>query len=116
MRRLRLADKSIWLQEESFHLVDNRPVKTNKFGGGRRFQQNNRFNNQQRRDGKDGARGGPEQDKKKGGAQQQKKQQFYGRDNNRVSIGRARRGLPGSFGRCWSAQMLHKAYTEAKRV
>ncbi|KAG2430947.1 hypothetical protein HXX76_009915 [Chlamydomonas incerta] len=70
-------------EEESFHLVDNRPVKTNKFGGGRRFQQNNRFNNQQRRDGKDGARGGPEQDKKKGGAQQQKKQQFYGRDNNR---------------------------------
>eukprot|EP00798_Chlamydomonas_sp_ICE-L_P017542 gene17542-23863_t len=36
-------------EEESFHLVDNRPVKTNKFGGGRgRFQQQ-RFN-QQRRD------------------------------------------------------------------
>lgn len=70
-------------QEESFHLVDNRPVKTTKFGGARRFQQNNRFQ-QQRRDGKDG-RGGPEGDKKKGGAQQQKKQQFYGRDYQRVS-------------------------------
>ncbi|GLC46423.1 hypothetical protein PLESTB_001722000 [Pleodorina starrii] len=68
-------------EEESFHLVDNRPVKTTKFGGGRRYQQNQRFQ-QQRRDGKDG-RGGPEGDKKKGGAQQQKKQQFYGRDNQR---------------------------------
>lgn len=66
-------------EEESFHLVDNRPVKTNKFQGGRRYQQNQRFQNQQRRDGKDGR--GPE-DKKKGG-QQQKKQQFYGRDNQR---------------------------------
>ncbi|GFR44661.1 hypothetical protein Agub_g5951 [Astrephomene gubernaculifera] len=68
-------------EEESFHLVDNRPVKTTKFGGPRRFQQNQRFQ-QQRRDGKDG-RGCPEGDKKKGGPQQQKKQQFYGRDNQR---------------------------------
>ncbi|KXZ46191.1 hypothetical protein GPECTOR_46g260 [Gonium pectorale] len=68
-------------EEDSFHLVDNRPVKTTKFGQGRRYQQNNRFQ-QQRRDGKDG-RGGPEIDKKKGGPQQQKKQQFYGRDNQR---------------------------------
>ncbi|EFJ40085.1 eukaryotic translation initiation factor 3d [Volvox carteri f. nagariensis] len=67
--------------EESFHLVDNRPVKTTKFGAGRRYQQNQRFQ-QQRRDGKDG-RGGPEVDKKKGGPQQQKKQHFYGRDNQR---------------------------------
>ncbi|KAG2495959.1 hypothetical protein HYH03_005889 [Edaphochlamys debaryana] len=69
-------------EEESFHLVDNRPVKTTKFGGQRRFQQNNRFQ-QQRRDGKDG-RGGPEPgDKKKGGPQQQRRQPFYGRNDQR---------------------------------
>jgi hypothetical protein len=70
------------VQEESFHLVDNRPVKTNKFGQGRsRFQQQQRYQ-QQRRDKE--AKG--QEEKKKGPAQAQKKTQWqpYGRDNQRV--------------------------------
>lgn len=67
------------LQEDSFHLVDNRPTKTPKFGN-RRFQQN-KFQ-QQRRDRELKQQDGG--DKKK---QQQKKNpwQWQGRDQQRVS-------------------------------
>lgn len=70
-------------QEEAFHLVDNRPTKTNKFGQGRnRFQQQQRYA-QQRRDKE--AKGIEE--KKKGPQGQKGRQpwQQYGRDNQRVS-------------------------------
>ncbi|GAX73308.1 hypothetical protein CEUSTIGMA_g762.t1 [Chlamydomonas eustigma] len=77
-------------EEESFHLVDNRPVKTTKFGGQRRFQQN-RY-----QQGGRGGRGGDSRDMQgrlgldgdkkggKGGQQgQQKKQQPWQNYGNR---------------------------------
>lgn len=75
------------LQEESFHLVDNRPVKANKFGGrGGRFSAASRLQ-QQRAVREAGAKGQPEV--QKGGKmslQAQRKQpwQNYGRENQRV--------------------------------
>lgn len=67
-------------EEDSFHLVDNRPTKTPKFGP-RRFQQ--RF--QQRRDRDQGKEQGGEGKKKQ---QQQKKNQWqnYGRDQQRQTV------------------------------
>ncbi|MEW5317508.1 MAG: hypothetical protein WDW38_008797 [Sanguina aurantia] len=73
-------------EEESFHLVDNRPVKANKFGGrGGRFSAASRLQ-QQRAVREAGAKGQPEE--KKGGKmslQAQRKQpwQNYGRENQR---------------------------------
>lgn len=72
------------VQEDQFHLVDNRPTKTTKFGQ-RRFQQN-KFA-QQRRE-RDAARA--EREKREGGGQQkqQKKNpwaQQHWREQQRVS-------------------------------
>lgn len=80
-------------QEENFHLVDNRPVKTNKFGPRRfqpnRFQQNRQGGRGDGRDGRDGKGGmdNRQQDRQKG-----KQNQFnqrppwmqYGRDAQRT--------------------------------
>lgn len=71
-------------EEEAFHLVDNRPVKTNKFGQGRsRFQQQQRFQ-QQRKDkeakGIEEKKRGPADSK---GVQKRQPWNQYGRDNQR---------------------------------
>lgn len=72
------------LQEDSFHLVDNRPAKATKFGQ-RRFQQN-RF--QQQRREREAAREAREKREAGGKQQQQKKnpwQNQHWREQQRVS-------------------------------
>lgn len=70
-------------------MVDNRPVKTTKFGQ-RRFPQQNRFN-QQGRFGQGQPGGRPDERDKKGGKQQQQQkgrpawQNWGPRDQQRVS-------------------------------
>jgi hypothetical protein len=82
-------------QEESFHLVDNRPVKPKPFGQ-RRFQPN-RF---QPRGGRGGDRAGDARGDRGGKKQdQQKRQQWqsYGRDQQRVRwwlFGGSKSGVP----------------------
>jgi hypothetical protein len=84
------------LQEDSFHLVDNRPAKATKFGQ-RRFQQN-RYH-QQRRE-REAAREAREKREAGGKQQQQKKNPWAGqhwREQQRVS-GQAARTASGWSG------------------
>lgn len=73
------------LQEESFHLVDNRPVKGKQFGGRGRFQQN-RFQQQKQREREAVGKGLDEKKTNKNQQQGQKGRpwQQYGRNDNRV--------------------------------
>lgn len=94
------------LQEDSFHLVDNRPAKATKFGQ-RRFQQN-KFA-QQRRE-REAARAEREKREGGGGRQQQQKKnpwQQHWREQQRVRTAqqagtRAGPGLAGQSVFSWS--------------
>jgi len=87
-----LVSFGLLLQEDSFHLVDSKPVKAPKFGQ-RRFQQNRQQQAQRTRDGRlDGGKG----EERKKVAQQKRNpwQQPWQREPQRVSASRDATTVP----------------------
>uniref|UniRef100_A0A7S0YMD9 Eukaryotic translation initiation factor 3 subunit 7 n=1 Tax=Polytomella parva TaxID=51329 RepID=A0A7S0YMD9_9CHLO len=69
-------------EEESFHVVDSRPVKTNRFPNNRNRYQQNQQNQQRNQQNQQQNKGQGRDDKKSN--QHQKRPQYYGRDNQRT--------------------------------